>query len=234
MIKEALKYLVDLGQVKTFDINGYTYSTHNLVRITPPEPKPLFINTLDGLIDFYNSEKDIIGNDVCIHIDSNSKVNLCSKLRKDMSRYVYACSQALTSTIKYAFYNDIEDFIIIMQTCFVQNEDAKKILKLVGNIKDENVKQYGDDGITQTVIAKTGIATVGNVVVPNPVTLAPYRTFPEISQPESKFVFRLKKDDRGIKAALFETDDMSWMLLAMDSIKAYLQSKLGEEIEIIR
>ena len=31
-----------------------------------------------------------------------------------------------------------------------------------------------------------------NKTVPNPVGLAPYRTFTEIGQPESKFVLRLK------------------------------------------
>ncbi|MNW60692.1 hypothetical protein D3C74_386970 [compost metagenome] len=62
-------------------------------------------------------------------------------------------------------------------------------------------------GMTQSVVAKTGVATVEDVKVPNPVLLAPYRTFVEVEQPESSFVFRMKD---GPSAALFEADGGAW------------------------
>ncbi len=233
MIKEALKYLVDLGQVKTFDIGGYTYTTQNLSRVLPPKPEPLIIHSLDGLIDFIKAEDTCYHDDLCIHIQNHATVSLYSKLQKNMSRYSYAEVHAIMSLTKYNFYFDLETFIITLQTHFAQTGEVEKILKLVGNIKDSNIRQYGDDGVTQTVTAKTGIATVEDVIVPNPVVLAPYRTFTEIIQPESNFVFRLKKNNNGeITAALFETDDKQWMLNAMDQIYFYLKNKL-EEIGIV-
>jgi hypothetical protein len=51
------------------------------------------------------------------------------------------------------------------------------MLKVVGNIQEDNVKSVSDDGTSQAVVARIGVASVGNVEVPNPVTLAPYRTF---------------------------------------------------------
>ncbi|OSA97223.1 hypothetical protein B2H85_16310, partial [Clostridium botulinum] len=57
------------------------------------------------------------------------------------------------------------------------------------------------------------------------VALAPYRTFPEVQQPTSKFIFRMQQ---GPKAAIFEADGGAWRNQAMQSIKAYLQEELKE------
>jgi hypothetical protein len=75
------------------------------------------------------------------------------------------------------------------------------------------------------VTVKTGIAKIEDVFVPNPVVLAPYRTFPEIAQPESKFIFRMQT---GPTAALFEADGGAWRNEAMGRIKAWLEEQLAE------
>jgi len=49
----------------------------------------------------------------------------------------------------------------------------------------------------------TGVAAVENINLPNTVTLKPFRTFAEVSQPESEFVLRLKEGNR---VGLFEAD----------------------------
>lgn len=67
---------------------------------------------------------------------------------------------------------------------------------------------------------KTGIANIEDVVLPNPVTLRPYRTFNEVEQPASSFVFRAKD---GPMFALFEADNGAWRGQAMQNIKAYLE-----------
>lgn len=64
------------------------------------------------------------------------------------------------------------------------------MLKVVGNIQEDNVKNVEDDGISQAVVAKIGVASVGNVEVPNPVSHVPFRTFVEVNQPVS--IFRMK------------------------------------------
>jgi len=72
---------------------------------------------------------------------------------------------------------------------------------------------------------------IPNIKVPNPVVLAPFRTFREIAQPESKFVFRMQQ---GPRCALFEADGGAWRLEAMKRSKAYLEEELeGLEIPII-
>ena len=94
-------------------------------------------------------------------------------------------------------------------------------------IKDESIAQYGDDGVTQKATIKTGITSVGDAVVPNPVNLRPFRTFIEVEQPESAFVFRMKQGN-GVECAIFEADGGAWKNAAMKSIKDYLQFELVE------
>lgn len=81
--------------------------------------------------------------------------------------------------------------------------------------------------MTQKATVKTGIASKGEAIVPNPVILKPYRTFVEVDQPLSQFVFRMKQDKYdGIQCALFEADGGAWKIEAMKSIKEYLKEQL--------
>ena len=63
-------------------------------------------------------------------------------------------------------------------------------------------------------------------MVPNPVTLRPYRTFTEVTQPESEFVFRMKDDSMSVYCALFEADGGAWKREAMKNIKEHLEVEL--------
>ena len=103
------------------------------------------------------------------------------------------------------------------------------LLKFSGTVKDESIVEYGDDGVTQKATVKTGITSVGDAIVPNPVKLQPFRTFIEVTQPESAFVFRMRQaDGRGVECAIFEADGGAWKNAAMKSIKEYLQNELAE------
>jgi hypothetical protein len=59
------------------------------------------------------------------------------------------------------------------------------------------------------------------------VTLAPYRTFREVEQPRSEFLFRLrnKAPDNLPECALFEADGGRWKLDAMLTIKEWLKDR---------
>jgi hypothetical protein len=123
----------------------------------------------------------------------------------------------------------------MIQSCFLPNEASAAVLKVVGNIVEENVQSTSDNGVSQKVTAKAGIAMVTEIDVPNPVVLCPFRTFAEVDQPESKFVFRMRGGDgNGVKAAIFEADGGIWRIYAMQNVKKYLQEKLdGCNVKII-
>lgn len=65
----------------------------------------------------------------------------------------------------------------------MQGNDRDLILKFAGTVENGTIAQYGDDGVTQKATVKTGIASKGDAIVPNPVRLRPYRTFIEVEQP---------------------------------------------------
>lgn len=65
----------------------------------------------------------------------------------------------------------------------------------------------------------------------DPVKLRPYRTFAEIEQPESSYVFHIKDGDRGPAFKLVEADGGLWKNAVMKKIKEYLEFELSEELE---
>ena len=122
---------------------------------------------------------------------------------------------------------DQEYFIINLQAKFLPNDDRELLLKFAGTVKNESIAEYGDNGIMQKATIKTGISTVGEAIVPNPVKLCPFRTFAEVGQPESSFVFRMRQGD-GVECAIFDADGGAWKNEAMDNIKKYLQEALKD------
>lgn len=222
MIKEALQYLIELGRAELFYENGQTFSTQKLHLIEEPTAEAIRVRSLSGLVDYVKSNFDKFGT-LMIHVSSPTNVVGFSQLNADYNRSVYIHAEAMTPDFDFDRWYDTENFNIKLQSCFVKNEDRDIMLKVVGNIKEETVSTVGDDGVSQAVVAKTGVATVANVKVPNPVVLKPYRTFVEVDQPESEFIFRMQS---GPRCALFEADGGKWKLDAMNNIKNYLQEEL--------
>lgn len=85
-----------------------------------------------------------------------------------------------------------------------------------------------DNGISQTVTVKEGAATLMQAEVPSPAELRPYRTFLEVEQPSSPFVFRI---NRLGECALFEADGGIWKHEAMENVSQYLVNELKELID---
>ena len=103
-------------------------------------------------------------------------------------------------------------------------------MQVAGNIKSGTTASYSDDGVSQKTTIKAGVE-LSDVIVPNPVALRPYRTFAEIEQPESNYVFRIMDNDRGPGFKLVEADGGLWKNATMNRIKEYLEFELSEELE---
>ncbi|PKR84883.1 hypothetical protein [Heyndrickxia camelliae] len=229
MIKEAIQYIVGLGNTRLESINGQEYSTQKMHLIEEATPFPLEVRNLSGIVDYLKSgfDKDEYSSRM-IQIVSPTEVVVSSTFNQDYKRNEYMKATAMIPSFDFDRWYDAENFNIKLQSTFVKNEDRDIMLQVVGNIKEEAVNTVGDDGVSQTVVAKTGVATVGNVLVPNPVVLKPYRTFVEVDQPESEFIFRMQS---GPRCALFAADGGAWKITAMKNIKDYLVVELKEEIE---
>lgn len=227
MIKEAIQYLVKLGNTETKEIDGQTFSTQPLHVVEEPIARAIPVRNLSGLVDYVKSNFDV-EQSLMIHIASPTTVNCFTAINGNYKRSTFVKTEALIPDFDFGYWLDVENFIINLQSAFVKNDDRDVMLKVVGNITEENVKTYGDNGVSQSVVAKTGIATVDEVAVPNPVALQPYRTFIEVEQPESNFIFRMKD---GPKCSLHEADGGAWKLEAIKNIKKYLTAELAGEIQ---
>ncbi|MBY6950322.1 hypothetical protein [Clostridium botulinum] len=232
--REALEYLVNLGEKRDpiIQLDQGTFSTKGLDRVTEELAETLTVSTLTGLVDYIKTNIDTL-DELLIQVKSHDNVRLYSPLNGDREREMYISAIAiLPNNIYYDRFIGTEEFNIMLQSSFVDTRDKEVLLKYTGLIRDEAVKDTGDDGVSQAVTIKTGVASVGQAVVPNPVTLAPYRTFPEIEQPLSKFIFRMQQ---GPSAAIYEADGGAWRNQAMQRIKAYLEEELKgiENINII-
>ncbi|MDH6371791.1 hypothetical protein M2444_003590 [Paenibacillus sp. PastF-3] len=227
MLKEAFQYIVGLGNKEIKTVGEQTYATGNLELVAEATTTTLKVRNLSGIVEYIQNDYDSQP-PVLIHIESPTEVRVLSTFNRDKRRNILVQAEALLPTIPFKNFISVEEFIILLQSCFVQSVDRDTLLKVVGNIKEDNVKTTGDDGISQSVTAKTGITAVADVKLPNPVTLKPFRTFVEISQPTCSFVFRMQD---GPRAALFEADGGAWKLQAMADIKEYLTKSLEQEIK---
>jgi hypothetical protein len=225
-VEKIAELAVQASDVQQFEIDGLQFTDRALVPLNKPQPKTLGVTTLTGLVDYLRANPDgHAAGDLLVHVIGPTQVEIKGTLqRPEMTRPTLLVASPLLPEFKFASYYDQESFIIALQSRFQRTETRDGILKLVSTITEENVRTSADDGVSQQVTARAGIVTVATVTVPNPVELAPYRTFIEVPQPSSPFVLRLKD---GPTAAIFEADGGAWRNTAMASIEQYLRSALA-------
>jgi hypothetical protein len=218
--------IVEISDAKVLEIDGRQYTTKQVSAVKKPLPDELGIASLTGIADYINGDLDGVKDNVIIWVGSPCTVAVISKLETTwQTRKRYMSASAFVPGISYGQFMDLERFNIMLQSMFVNDYDREKVLKVVGNVKDEQVQAYSDDGVSQQVTAKTGVAKVEDIKVPNPVVLAPYRTFSEVEQPCSAFVFRMQT---GGRAALFEADGGAWRAEATASISTWLSEHIKD------
>ncbi|HIY91563.1 MAG TPA: hypothetical protein H9820_01310 [Candidatus Companilactobacillus pullicola] len=210
--------------------NYYIDSVGDLCLMKPENlaNKAISLSTLTGLVDLVKNMKERDDQKLFVRVESPTTVNVFTALDSYGRREWLAESNATTPNIQFSYFIDAEKLNIMLQSQFVQSEDRDIILKVIGNLKEENVRKASDDGVSQSVTVQSGVANVSEVKVPNPVELSPYRTFLEIEQPSSKFIFRMRK---GMQGAIFGADGGAWKIDAMNLIKEYLENEFSNEIK---
>ena len=230
IIKEAIEYVVGLRKPEVQEIDGVTYSDKELEPVIHnPKARAIQMNTLTSLVDYIKAQVDEMDEKMIVHVQSPTKVSLYSALDGERIRENMVEVVARVPEFEYGRFIDHEYFCIGLQAKFLEDPESDRalVLKFAGTVEDGSVAQYSDDGISQKATVKTGIASVGDAIVPNPVKLRPYRTFHEVKQPMSEFIFRMKSDN-GVRCALFEVDGGAWENVAMKNIKEYLEVELAD------
>lgn len=245
MIKEALQYVVGLRKPEVIEVDGNKYCDKEINRIEPVivrSRESVRLDTLTSFVDYVKAQvnRDSIYKyeDLYIKVDSPNQVTAFEKDCPLDGRKTYICTASATlPRVDYERYYDSESFNILLQSRFCQDETTAKLLSIVGNIKTSDVQTTSDNGITQTVQTNKGIILKENTELPNPVVLAPFRTFVEIPQVASPFIFRAKSEGRDdakeVYFALFEADGGAWKIEATQRIKTYLEDAFKDTDVII-
>ena len=236
--KDSIDKIEDIVEQKklTVEVDGITYATRNLTPIIhDPHPDNMSITTLTGLVDYLKTNVDELNKeDLIVRVNSHSSVQIISKFAgMNCSRAHFLSAGLDRGYCDFSFdqYQNHEDFIVNCLSKFEQTDDMKLILQYVGNLQAGAVTERVDDGVTQNATMKTTNGSrMANVDMKSRVTLTPFRTFREIEQPSSEFVFRLQNRENSEGAmvptcALFESDGSKWKLDAIESIRDYLRGE---------
>lgn len=233
-IKEALAYAVELadGQKVLYEEKGKTFYDRGKATLVELDglkyASSLEVHTLSGLVGYLKEQFDkTLGSKLLIHVASPTKVNVYSELDADRKRESAILATAELDRYPYGRFLDSEQFIINILSLFQRDENSEAIRKCASAIRIEGGGDVTDNGVSQTVTVKQGAATVGQAEVPSPVELRPYRTFLEVEQPASPFVFRIDKNGN---CALFEADGGMWKHHAIANVMEYLQGEFDDEI----
>ena len=199
MIEAAIDYLINIGRQEEpfYELEGQYYDKNGR-KVKNRVEDAITVKTLKGVVDFIKSFEE----QVFITITKDTVEVYMDYLNEYEEReLLLRAENGNKNRFEFGHFMDSSDFNIHIQA------------------------NFEDDGTTQQVTVKQGVAMMGLAEVPNPVHLRPYSTFPDVVQPESKFIFRVKE---GAKMGLFEVNDYQAYYKAIDSIKAYLEEELKE------
>ena len=231
MIKQALEYLVNLKKPETIKVDERDYSTIDIEPVKEAECEALKVYNLNALITYLRENPDKLNNTKIVNIESPTRVVVESALFgkfKQREKHIKADYSELTPDIYFGKYMDMEDFMIMLKSKFIESEELQNVISIVGNVRNEAVTNYNDDGFSQQVVVKTGVVRVGQTLLPPRIKLKPFRTFIEVDQPESEFILRARKTSLGVEFALFEADGGAWKKEAILNISEYLQDALTD------
>ena len=237
-LKEALSYAVELADKENKIIsssNGKEYfdsNEYSLQELNPRKYAPILeLQTLKSLVDYLKSDNDFISNrKLVVVVDSFHKVSVYDQVDFENGKRPQLVSvKATVPVIPFNNWRDQEEFNIMLQSMFINDADRDLVLDFASHLKIEKGAEVQDNGVTQTVTVRDGVASLAHAKTPNPVTLRPYRTFNEVEQPASQFVFRVNKL---ANLALFEADGGKWKLDAVKNISDYLKTELANNDKI--
>lgn len=229
MLAKMIDKIVSLKETKTFEIGGQTYTDGHLtlVPVHVDRPECITVSGLDGICQLIRTELSKVGTAVLVQAKSYKSVEVMTTYLEDFSRNVLYRAEADVPGLRTGF-RDRETALIELRSLFIPGEGTAYLLDLLSRMTDENSVSTQDNGVTQTVEARQGIALKERVEVRPRVVLQPFRTFLEVDQPESEFLLRVDAE-KGV--GLFEADGGVWKLEAKKNIAAYFAKSLSDLIE---
>lgn len=234
MLKEFIAHIQETTRPQIVEIDGSNFSIAPggaaiEIRPTIDHPDTLPLHSLDALVKLVQTEAANMVTPLYITIPSHLTVRCFGQPDSDARyfRQVYYEAEATDvpgwdGKVQLGF----EEAQIALRTRFQETPDTIYAMKLLSDICCGAKVVYNDNGIATTVTTQKGVALQSNEQIRPIITLKPYRTFQEVEQPESIFLIRV--NERGI--TFTEADGGMWKLKARQTVKAFLEEQLAEEV----
>lgn len=228
-IVKDIQQIVEDNKVQIIEVGDRRFSTKSLTEIKPVKntASQLRFSDLSPIVEIVKREIDRFDCPLYINIETESCVKVVSSLDTEKDREIPYCAIAEGSRFNFGRGYDYENFVIALRSLFVQSGDTANLLQLLKKVASVESVEVEDDGITQQVVAKQGAQLAANVKVSPVCKLAPFRTFIEVEQPESEFLFRIS--DKTV-FALYEADGGAWKIKAKANIRAFFERAFVNEI----
>lgn len=207
-----------------------TFSTKSLTEIKPVKyaANELRFSDLSSIVEIAKREIGRFDCPLYVNIETEKCVSVITSL--DMEKEREKPYSAVAEGSRFTFGNgyDYEKFVIAIRSLFVQTDETANLLQLLKKVASVESVEMEDDGITQQVIAKQGARLASDIKISPICKLAPFRTFIEVEQPESEFLFRISE---GNVFALYEADGGAWKIKAKKNIRTFFEKALANEIK---
>jgi hypothetical protein len=233
MLDKILKLHDKAKGVFKIEDRNYCYGTPQ--QISEPQQGILEVESLQGLIDYVHGNKDGIDHDLCtIHIVDHTSVMLHGKVNRETGirpLFVHAEISSKIKSFPFDRWLEHEEFMIKLYSLFQWDADKvhEEFAKKVSAIKSTDTDESTDNKIATNKTKTSGISIPEDRTVFT-INLSPYRTFAEVKQPTTPFIFRVRKDrNEGIQCALFECDGGAWVNEVRLNISSFLLSSLKEK-----
>ena len=222
------RQIVSLKETKIFEINGQTYADASLTRIPPHVDRPdcISVSGLDSICKLIRTELEKVGTTIMVQVKSNDTVEVMTTYLSDFSPQHALPRQADAPGLRTGFRG--REVALIELRSSASPTRHGYLLDLLSRMTNENSVSTNDNGVTQTVEARQGVALNAMVEIKPRVMLRPFRTFLEVEQPESEFLLRVDPDE-GI--GFFEADGGIWKLEAKKNIADYFLKNMGDLID---
>lgn len=234
---ETIQKILALAPANTHDLTdalgrNARFSDRQLfeVKAAPPATAPMVeVTTLSGFADLVRAKLEGVNfsDEYLIHIEDEHTVALVARASDEYGRRPTLIKATPVSFEGFRFdrWMPQEEFAIAVASMFDETLDKAYVLKLASTLTNEATTTTEDDGFTQRATAQAGLAHKERVEIKPRVSLAPFRTFPELPQPASEFVFRARVEGRTPELKLVEADGGRWKVEAIsilhDAMKAF-------------
>lgn len=230
MIAKAIETILELKRPDSVEVDGRPYILGGYEQVKTPRPKIITIHSLESMVDYILINKDGLNFDeYMIHVVSPGQVALISKTEpryKQRSTPLVAALPEDYNSFPFDEKLSSEKFIIKIMTCFEETKESMDLMEIAASVTDSSADTISDDGISQEFTKQSGVAVKQKAKIKNPMKLRPFRTFAEIKQPTSNFIFRLHKGYDEPQMALYLADIGTWKIEAIGSIKTYFAERL--------